>query len=94
MYAKLRKSDPWSRGAVHAEDRESGEPCTGLDVGRGVGVTDGDFEVRRRNMWRLYRDRGGRVVARVVVVPTLCPVVVPRDERRADGAVRGDRVAM
>ena len=61
------------------------------DTGAAVaaeGVTDGDVEARRR---RLHRDRGGGVVARLVVVrPTERPVVVPREERRADGAVRGD----
>ena len=51
------------------------------------GVSDGDLEARRR---RLHRDRGGSVVARREARHTTRPVVVPRDERRADGAVRSD----
>ena len=60
------------------------------DTGAAVaaeGVTDGDLEARRR---RLHRDCGGGVVARLVVGPTERPGVVPREERHADGAVRGD----
>ena len=51
------------------------------------GVADGDLEARRH---RLHRDRGGGVGARLEATPTVRPVVLPRDERRADGAVRGD----
>ena len=50
-------------------------------------MADGDLEARRR---RLHRDRGGGVVAQLAVIPTARPVVLPRDERRANGAVRGD----
>ena len=67
-----------------ARDAEDGEASKNIaPVG---GVADGDLEARRR---RLHRNRGGGVVARLVA-PTARPVVLPRDERRADGAVRGD----
>ena len=50
-------------------------------------MADGDLEARRR---RLHRDRGGDVVARLDDISTTRPVFVPSEERRADGAVRGD----
>ena len=72
--------------------RSQGDACGAEDGDAGIvvvadGVADGDLEARRR---RLHRDCGGGVVARLVVGPTERPGVVPREERHADGAVRGD----